>query len=144
MSFVEIYQNCNVFNDGAFADFTDKKKQPETTIFLKHGEPAIFGVNRDKCLVVENGRLKVVKIEPEGSLPENVYVHDETSLEKAMLVASLFGPAEHVPRPFGVFYRVRKPTYEEQLRQQRDRAKEKMGEVSLQDLLYGDETWQVK
>ncbi len=144
VSFVEIYQNCNVFNDGAFADFTDKKKQPETTIFLKHGEPAIFGVNRDKCLVVENGRLKVVKIEPEGSLPGNVYVHDETSLEKAMLVASLFGPAEHVPRPFGVFYRVRKPTYEEQLRQQRDRAKEKMGEVSLQDLLYGDETWQVK
>ncbi len=146
ISFVEIYQNCNVFNDGAFARYTDKKLQPETVVWLEHGQPLIFGAKRNKALVLnEQLQPEIVEFDPAEGPPANVWIHDETNLQKALLLATLFGPEYHdFPRPFGIFYRVRRPTYDELLRAQQQRAQQAKGKVDLQTLLAGAETWEVR
>lgn len=141
VSFVEIYQNCNVFNDGAFFAYTESDSQPENAVFAEHGKPLIFGANKNKALILRNSTVQVVEFDPQEGIPEDVWVHDETSLEKALLLASLSPePGTDMPRPFGIIYRVRKPTYEELLAERRSLAKT----PPLQELLQGSETWEVK
>lgn len=140
-SFVEIYQNCNVFNDGAFFAYTEKDTQPENVLFVEHGKPLIFGANKNKALVLRNSKIEVAEFDPQEGPPGDVWIHDEANLEKALLLASLVPePDSGLPRPFGILYRVRKPTYEELLAERRSRAKT----PPLADLLKGTETWQVQ
>ncbi len=144
-SFLEIYQNCNVFNDGAFTIFTDKKSKALETVFLEHGKPIVFGEGNTKGLALDCLTPKVVDVEEYGI--DNLWVHDETDLTKANLLARMFdGPLNGVqfPRPFGVFYAVNRPCYEDLMTAQIKNAKELKGEGDLDAILGGKNTWEVK
>lgn len=143
-SFLEIYQNCNIFNDGAFEIFTDKKTKSEEVIFLENGKPLVFGAENNKGIKFDNLTPVIVELNNETSL-DDLWVHDETDLYKAQILTRLFddpSSEHHYPRPFGVFYDVSRPCYEDIMTQQIEKAKVK-GKGDLDKLLRGRETWQI-
>ncbi len=146
-SFVEIYQNCNIFNDGAFMSYTEKATQPEETLFLEHGKPLVFGANKDKGIKLAGFHPVIVNLNENGDSANDVWIHDETDLVKAQILARFFdNPSKpnHLPRPFGVFFVNQRPTYEELLSEQIKSVTQKMGEGDLDKLLRGREVWEIK
>jgi len=142
-SMLEIYQNCNVFNDGAFEVFTEKSSKAEETLFVDHGQPLVFGANKNKGIKLDG--FKPVIVELEGNSLNDLWIHDETDRVKASILTRFFdNPATegHLPRPFGVFYTENRFTYEEAMEQQLEEAKAK-GEGDLDALLRGKNTWTV-
>jgi 2-oxoglutarate ferredoxin oxidoreductase subunit beta len=99
-SLVEIYQNCNVFNDGAFEIYTEKSSKPMSTLFLEHGKPMVFD-NGNKGIVLDGMTPKVVDITENQH--EHLWVHDEQDAIKAYILSRFFDD-ENLPRPFGVIY----------------------------------------
>jgi 2-oxoglutarate ferredoxin oxidoreductase subunit beta len=142
-SFVEIYQNCNVFNDGAFETYTEKKSKKNETLFMEHGKPLIFGDNNDKGIRLD-GFTPVVADLTAGVSADDLWVHDEHDRVKAGILSRFFDSPEkegHLPRPFGVFYVENRVCYEDRLIQQIASAKSGKGEGDLDALLRGRETW---
>ena len=138
-SFVEILQNCNIFNDGAFAFLTDKDTKAETQLLLRHGEPLRFGRQREKGIQLVDGKLTVVELcEHVGE--HQLVRHDETDLGLAFLLSQLSPP--EFPIPLGVLRAVERPTYEDIVGGQIRRAKE-LQPPNLEGLLRGPETWVV-
>ncbi len=146
-SFVEIYQNCNIFNDGAFFAYTDKETKPRTTVFLEQDQPLVFGLEREKGIVLDGMKPKVVNI-GDGSHSENdLWIHDQEDIFKATLLTRFFDDpanADALPRPFGTLYAVDRPCYEDMLFDQLDHAKEKLGEADLDKLIAGNRTWTIE
>jgi len=146
-SFLEIYQNCNVFNDGAFEIFTEKGSKKEQTLFVEHGKPFVFGQNAEKGIKLDGFTPTIVSLE-DGNSANDLWIHDEKDLVKAGILARFFErPVEgtsHLPRPFGVFYTNDRPCYEDGLNQQVADAIAKRGNGDLQALLRGKETWEIK
>ena len=139
-SFVEILQNCNVFNDGAFSDQTEKDRKADFTIVLEHGQPLIFGKSRDKGIRLRDYRPEVVTLG--GDVAEkDLLVHDETNPALAYLLSRMGPPA--FPTPIGVFTAVERPCYEEVLGAQVEAAKKK-SKGDLRALLHSGETWVVE
>lgn len=147
-AFLEIYQNCNIFNDGAFFTFTDKATKKATTLFLEHGQPLVFGENEEKGIRIDGLRPVVVDLEKDGYSKDDLWIHDEQDLLKAQLLARFFdNPAtveDFLPRPFGVFYAIDRPTYEDMFFAQLEEAKTHKGEGDLDQLLAGSQTWEIK
>jgi len=144
-SLLEIYQNCNIFNDGAFEIFTEKSSKAEEGLFVEHGKPLIYGADRSKGIILDGLTPRVVTLGTEYS-ESDLWVHDEKDLNKAQVLARLFdNPTSdnHLPRPFGVFYSVEKPCYEDQLHEQIQYAKDTKGIGDLDKLIAGNETWTV-
>jgi 2-oxoglutarate ferredoxin oxidoreductase subunit beta len=145
-SFLEIYQNCNVFNDGAFEIFTEKSSKKEETIFVEHGKPLVFGQNSDKGIRLEGFKPVVVQL-GDGISAEDLWIHDETDRVKANILIRFFSKhtpgTEHFPRPFGVFYTENRVCYEDALNAQVLEATSKKGAGDLNDLLRGREVWQI-
>lgn len=143
-SMVEIYQNCNVFNDGAFEVFTDKSVKAEETLYLQHGKVLRFGHENEKAIKLEGYQPVVVKAADYAE--EELWVHDEKDRFKAQMLTNFFDNPSvegHLPRPFGVFYTEDRYRYEEALENQINYAKEKKGEGNLDELLQGQNVWQV-
>lgn len=143
-SMVEIYQNCNVFNDGAFFGMTDKATKKEQTLFVKHGEPLIFGPNDEFGIKLDGFKPVIVMVEETSA--DDLWIHDEKNRVKANILVRFYeDPAlkGNFPRPFGVFYSEDRPCYEDQLVNQVERAKEKFGEGDLDELLRGKNTWTI-
>jgi 2-oxoglutarate ferredoxin oxidoreductase subunit beta len=111
-SFVEIYQNCIVYNDRVFADFAERKVAADRQLPVAHGEPLVFGKDRDKGLRFIPGTmtLEVVTVGKDGVSIDDVLVHDQTNRSLAMLLATGCGP--DFPVALGVLYRDPRPTYE--------------------------------
>lgn len=144
-SFLEIYQNCNIFNDGAFEIFTDKKSKTEETLFMENGKPLIFGTQRNKGIKLDGLKPKVVSL-GEGYSPDDLWIHDEKDFYKAQMLTRFFDDPRsenHLPRPFGVFYDVSRPTYEDVMTEQIEEA-ERRKPADLDALLAGKETWVIK
>jgi 2-oxoglutarate ferredoxin oxidoreductase subunit beta len=142
-AFVEIYQNCNVFNDGAFALFTEKGTREDHVVYLEHGKPLLFGAARDKGIVLDGFKPTVVTLADGKNSVNDVLVHDERDSTLAFILANMIhNPA--LPRPMGVFMALDRPAYEEMLQDQVARAKNKKGEGNLQKLLDGEETWMIQ
>jgi 2-oxoglutarate ferredoxin oxidoreductase subunit beta len=143
-SMVEIYQNCNVFNDGAFFTYTDKDTKKEETVFMEHGKPLIFGADDDKGIRLEGYKPEIVNL---SDISENdLWIHDETDRVKAGILSRFFddpSKPEHFPRPFGIFYREQRVNYEDSMQTQVDNAKEKMGEGDLDAIIRGANTWTI-
>jgi 2-oxoglutarate ferredoxin oxidoreductase subunit beta len=139
-SFVEIYQNCNVFNDNAFESFTGREHQEERQIHVRHGEPMQFGRDGELGLKLNlrTLRLEVVK----GAAPSELLVHDETNPIIAQLLTRM--PYPEMPVALGVLYAQPRPTYDQLVRAQRDSVLSKRGPKSPADLLGSGETWSVK
>lgn len=142
-SFVEIYQNCNIFNDGAFFGFSEKAVKKLNTIQIKHGEPMIFGHDNEKGLILEGTTPKVVNL---SDVEEHqLWVHDETDRSKAIILTRMFEnpEASELPRPFGIFYVEQREVYNELMEDQVNAQKEKKGEGDLDALLKGNHTWTI-
>lgn len=146
-SLVEIYQNCNVFNDGAFEVFTDKKTKANTTIFVEHGKPMIFGENQNLGLRLDGTTPVVVDLENGEFTIDDLWVHDKTDQIKAGILMRCFEtPGEDmlgVPRPFGVFYRENRACYEDLLHNQIKTSYDRKGKGDLDELLKGSNTWTI-
>jgi 2-oxoglutarate ferredoxin oxidoreductase subunit beta len=141
-SFLEIYQNCNIFNDGAFEIFTEKKSKPEEALFLEQGKPLIFGAERNKG--IKHDGLRPVVVELNSGVSENdLWIHDENDFFKAQILTRFFDNPNmngHLPRPFGVFYQHARACYEDVMTMQIDEALAK-GKGDLDKILKGRETW---
>ena len=141
-SFLEIYQNCNVFNDGAFEIFTEKGSKKLETLFVEQGQPLLFGENNDKGIKLDGFTPVIVDL-TEGQSANDLWIHDERDQVKANILVRFFDSPEkegHLPRPFGVFYTEDRPCYEDLLHAQIDEAKSK-ATADLDKLIAGRETW---
>ena len=144
-SFLEIYQNCNIFNDGAFEIFTEKTTKPEEVLFLEQGKPLVFGANANKGIRIDGLQPKLVELGTEFSA-DDLWIHDEKDFYKAQVLVRLFdNPAAeiHFPRPFGVFFETDRPCYEEVMASQLEEAVAKRGKGNLDKLLRGNEVWEI-
>ncbi|MCC6691285.1 MAG: 2-oxoacid:ferredoxin oxidoreductase subunit beta [Bacteroidia bacterium] len=144
-SLVEIYQNCNVFNDGAFEIFTEKATKKINTLFVEHGKPLLFGENGSKGIKLDG--LKPVIVDMNNCSVDDLWIHDERDFTKATLLTRFFddhAKPNPLPRIFGVLYETDKPVYEELLSQQVKQAIETKGNGDLDALLRGKNTWKIK
>ncbi len=142
-SFVEIFQNCIVYNDDVFADFTDKSLAQDNQVHVRDGEPLVFGKDSDKGLKLAEGglALEVVKFGENGQGLEDILVHDETNRPLALMLAEMQPP--EFPMAMGVLYRVQESTYEEAVLAQVEDAKANGSAKDLDALLRGGATWTV-
>ena len=143
-SFLEIYQNCNIFNDGAFEIFTEKGTKPQETVFLEHGKPLVFGAGNDKGIKLDGFKPVVVDFN-NGASADDCWVHDEKDIYKAQILTRIFdNPSAdgHLPRPFGVFYQNDRMCYEDAMEMQLQEAKAKKP-ADLDKLLRGNEVWEI-
>jgi 2-oxoglutarate/2-oxoacid ferredoxin oxidoreductase subunit beta len=144
-SFLEIYQNCNIFNDGAFEAFTEKTTKAGETLFLEHGKPLIYGAQKNKGIRLDGLKPMIVEI-GNGYSVEDLWIHDEKDLYKAQTLIRMFDdPAHevHFPRPFGVFYETLRACYEDMLNAQVQEVVKTKGRGNLNKLLMGRETWTI-
>ena len=141
--FVEIFQNCIVYNDDVFADFTAKEVAPEAQIHVEHAKPLVFGKERGKGLRLRPGTLdlEVVTLGAGGASETDVLVHDERNHALATLLAGMQPPA--LPMALGVLYAEPAETYERAVHEQIRAAKAKTGPVDLTALLRSGHTWTV-
>ncbi|MEU6588303.1 2-oxoacid:ferredoxin oxidoreductase subunit beta [Streptomyces sp. NPDC046881] len=142
---IEIYQNCNIFNDGAFDALKDKQRSEEALIRLEHGQPIRFGADGARGVVRDRrtGDLKVVTVTPENEA--DVLVHDAHSASPttAFALSRLADPDTLHHTPVGVFRSVERPVYDVQMAEQLDTAIEQKGKGDLGALLAGGDTWTV-
>ena len=145
-SFLEIYQNCNIFNDGAFEVFTEKSTKLVHGLYVEQGKPLTFGANGEKGIRFDGIRPEVVEIGSKYSA-DDMWIHDEKDFYKAQILTRLFDNPSEVgavfPRPFGVFYTNDRPCYEQMMSLQIEEALAK-GAGDLDKLIRGKETWEIK
>lgn len=110
-SFLEIYQNCNIFNDGVFNHFTEKTTKYDTTIFLEHNKPLIFGKKNNKGILLDGLEPKIISLEEGLYTIEDLWIHDEKDRTKANILAQ-FSDKNGFPYPFGVLYDEIRPCYD--------------------------------
>ncbi|MBJ7002811.1 2-oxoacid:ferredoxin oxidoreductase subunit beta [Streptomyces sp. CRPSP2-6A1] len=142
---VEIYQNCNIFNDGAFDALKDRQQAEEAVIRLEHGQPIRFGAEGARGVVRDRrtGDLEVVTVTPENE--SELLVHDAgaASPTTAFALSRLADPDTLHHTPIGVFRSVERPVYDEQMTEQLNTAIEQKGKGDLGALLAGGDTWTV-
>jgi len=138
-SLIEIYQNCNIFNDGAFEDYTSADKF-DNVIELKHDEPMVFAKGT-KGIKLDGFTPTVVDMEKHSV--DDLLIHDETNLDLAHIIAN-WTSHPVLPEPIGVIYSVDKPTYNSEMVAQVDSAVKQKGAGKVQDLLNAGDTWTVK
>jgi 2-oxoglutarate ferredoxin oxidoreductase subunit beta len=141
-SVVEVYQNCNVFNDGAWSYAQDKSTRSETTIELEHGKPLIFGKNRDRGIRLNGLSPEVVDLSTGKFSHDDLLFHDEKADPALVNVLARMRHPEF-PEPIGVFRAIEQPVYEDQVIDQIDASIESRGAGDLNKLFNAGETWQV-
>ncbi len=143
VAFVEVLQNCNIFNDGAFEPFADRSVKDDRMVVLEHGKPLIFGKNRDKGIRLNGTTLEVVTL-GDGITESDLLVHDEKRPDPAIafLLARMDYP--EYPVPVGVFRAVEKPTYDELVTAQVEAAIAERGLGDLERLLRSGDIWVIE
>jgi len=141
-SFVEIYQNCNIFNDGAFEYATGKETKDDTTLYLEHNKPLVFGKERDKGVRLNGMDPEIVTL-GEGVTEDDLLFHDEQQVEPSLayLLSRMHYP--DYPEPMGIFRCVEQPTFEQMVCDQVSSAVDAKGPGDLGALLGSGETWEV-
>lgn len=138
---IETYQNCVIFNDAVHDLYTNRKTRDDYAVFLEHGEPMIFGKDKNKGLVVKNNALAVVTIGEDGVKEEDILVHDKTNQGMAFMLAGLKAP--DFPIPMGILYQVEIANYDKQVCDQVEMVKEKKGKGDMTALLNSGDTWNI-
>ena len=141
-AYIEIYQNCNIFNDGAFESLTDKETKSDTVLWLEHGKPMLFGKEHDKGIKLDGFKPVVVSLKDGKYSVNDVLVHDEKSRELAFIISELTEYPNY-PTPIGVFFDIERSTYEDESAAQIKNAKAKLGEGNLDKLLFSGNTWEI-
>jgi 2-oxoglutarate ferredoxin oxidoreductase subunit beta len=142
-AFVEVYQNCNIFNDGAFDVLKEPDTRADNQIRLEHGKPIRFGADGEKGLrLTEEARVEIVDVAAVGE--DALLVHDEHRKEPSLaFMLSRLAHSTHKPTPIGVFRDVDRPVYDELMAEQLEAATAKQGRGDLAKLLHGGDTWQL-
>jgi len=142
-AFVEVFQNCNVFNDGAWETITKKDARESMTIPLVHGQPIRFGPDGARGVIVgSDGQARIVDVADVGE--DALLVHDEHRDDPALaFMLSRLSSGPHEPTPIGVFRDVQRPEYAESAAQQLAIAQERSGPGDLAKLLRSGATWEV-
>ena len=142
-SLVEIYQNCVIFNDGAFNYATESDLKADAIVYLEHGKPLIFGKNRDKAISLNN-RLQPQVVNLNDTPPTDLLVHDEREPTPAVsfLLSNLTQP--DFPEPMGVFRAVEQDSFDALVHGQIAQARAQRGQADLQAMLDGSESWTVQ
>lgn len=141
-SFLEVYQNCLIFNDGAFRLLTDKDTKDDNVLELENGKPMIFGKEKNKGIRLDGFKPEVVTIDGDYSV-DDILIHDETDKNIADVLTNFTYDADF-PTPIGVLYVTDRSTYEDRLDVQIKAAKEQLGEGNLEALIGGADTWEVE
>ncbi|MFI5226921.1 MAG: 2-oxoacid:ferredoxin oxidoreductase subunit beta [Candidatus Limnocylindrales bacterium] len=143
-AFIEVLQNCNIFNDGAWRSFTDREVRDDKMLVLEHGKPMVFGKDRDQGIRLRGLHPEVVRLGVDGVTEADILVHDEHAEDPylAFMLSRMFYP--DFPVPVGVIRDVTRPTHDEMLTAQLAAAVEQRGEGNLEKLLNGGETWTVE
>jgi 2-oxoglutarate ferredoxin oxidoreductase subunit beta len=139
-SFVEILQNCNIFNDGAWDSLSDKETKADSQLVLEHGRPLVFGKERNRGIRMKGHALEAVRL-GNGVTEADLLVHDEQDDALGFLLSQLAPP--EFPTPVGVFRAVTRETYEATVGQQIRAAQDRQGPGDLQTLLNRGDTWSV-
>jgi 2-oxoglutarate ferredoxin oxidoreductase subunit beta len=143
VAFVEVYQNCNIYNDGAFAYLTDRETHDDRTLYLEHGKPLLFGKEHKRGIRLRGIDPEVVTIGENGISEDDILRHDESKPDTylAHMLSRLDYP--DFPVPVGVLRSVLKPTYDTLLEEQHQTALSRYGEGDLDELFNRGETWEV-
>ena len=142
-AFIEIYQNCNVFNDEAFFTYTEKETKDDNVVFVEHGKPMIFGKEKDKGIKLEGFTPTIVSLKDGKHSINDLIVHNEKDTMLSFILARM-SSLPTLPRPVGVVYAVERPLYEAEMTKQIERAIQKQGEGDLEKLLHHGETWVIQ
>ena len=143
-SFVEIYQNCNIFNDGAYENLTNKEIASDNIIELEHGQPILYGKNHNLGIHLDCNVPKIINLDKDNNVSiDDVLVHDAKDIVIASML-SAFTYDEHFPTPLGIIYAVDAPIYEDLLQDQINLAIEKQGKGDIEALLNSGNIWEVK
>jgi 2-oxoglutarate ferredoxin oxidoreductase subunit beta len=141
-SFIEVYQNCNVFNDGAFFTYTERETKGDNVIVLEHGKPLVFGKEHDKGIRFDGYKPVVVSLKDGQYSVNDLPVHDEKSSDPAIaFILANMSNYPGLPRPIGIFRDVQRSVYEDEMANQIRAAQAKKGIGSLDALLNSGETW---
>ncbi len=142
-AFIEVYQNCSVFNDGAFFTFTEKETKDDNVVVLEHGKPMVFGKQKDKGIKLDGFTPTTVSLTDGKHSVNDLIVHNEKDSVLSFILARM-SSLPNLPRPIGIFYAAQKPTYDIEIERQIHKATEKMGEGDLEKLLNHGETWMIQ
>jgi 2-oxoglutarate ferredoxin oxidoreductase subunit beta len=144
LAFIEIFQNCVIYNDGAFDLFTKKDTKDDNILVLEHGKPMIYGKNKDKGIKMDGYKPAIVDLSENGNSVNDVLVHDEfdESPLRAIFLAHLTD-YEGFPTPVGVFRQIKKETYDSGIEEQITGIKKMKGEGELDKVLFNGNTWEV-
>src|SRR5690349_6356905 len=144
ISFIEVYQNCNIFNYGAFDHFAERTVRSDNVLYLEHGKPMVFGKSRDKGIRMNGAHPEVVTIGENGFTENDLLVHDIYLQDPsvAFMLARMEQP--DFPQPVGIFRAVERATYESMMEDQIQAAIAKSGPGSLEKLINSGDTWVVE
>lgn len=143
-AFIEIYQNCNVFNDGAWEHVSNRETKEDTTLFLEHGKPMIFGKNRDKGIRL-NGKMEPEVVQLGNGIKEDdLLFHDAKAAEPSLAFMLSRMRYPEFPEPMGVLRAVDAPLFEKGVHDQMKAAEAKSGPGTLEKLLNSGDTWVVQ
>jgi 2-oxoglutarate ferredoxin oxidoreductase subunit beta len=143
-AFIEIFQNCNIFNDGAFELYTEKDTRPDNVILLEHNKPLVFGKNNELGIKLDGFTPTVININDGTNSINDVWVHNEFDKQNIRAsILSQFTEMEGLPVPIGVLRQETKTTYEEDFHNQINGVKKSRGEGDLRKLLFSGNIWEV-
>lgn len=141
-SFIEVYQNCVIFNDKAHDLYSNRANRADTTLIVEHGKPMIFGKDKNKGIRLNGLKLEVVEL-GEQYQESDLLVHDKHNETLAYMLVEASNPP-HFPMVLGVIYEKELATYDTMMEEQLNQVKEKKGGGVFKELLYSGETWTVK
>jgi 2-oxoglutarate ferredoxin oxidoreductase subunit beta len=144
VAFLEIFQNCNIFNDGAFFTLTEKDTKDDAVLILEHDKPMVFGKDGDKGIKLDGPKPMIVDLSSGSYSKDDLLVHDEFS-EEPVLAMILAHMSDHpnFPTPIGVFRQVERESYDAGVEAQINTVIEKRGKGDLEKTLFGANTWEV-
>lgn len=142
-SFLEVYQNCVIFNDGTFSALTEKDTKQDSVLYLEHGKPLVYGKENDKGIIMDGLTPKVVSLADGKYSVNDLVVHDEHAKDATWAhILSRMNRSADYPQPLGVFRDVERPTYEKGLVNQIELAKGKRGTGNLESLFNEGDVWE--
>ena len=147
-AFIEIYQNCLVFNDAAFKDFTEKEVKDNNSVYLEEGKPLIFGKNKDKAIKLNGFRPEIINAtngNGKDEVTSSLLIHKEKTEDRglAYVLGQMGVENEGLPVAFGVLRNIEQPSYQDRLFEQERLAKEKKPKPMLEEILNAGDTWVV-
>jgi 2-oxoglutarate ferredoxin oxidoreductase subunit beta len=143
-AFIEVYQNCPIFNDGAFFNLTEKDSKPDNVLVLEHGKPMVFGANKDKGIKLDGLNPIIIDLNDGKHSINDCWIHDEfdDNPTRVFLLAR-FTDLPGYPAPIGIFRQFIKPTYDDDYVHQIEHLKSTKGAGDYKKLMFTSNTWEV-